>query len=370
MKTVVEFPDRRVLASEAAEWLIRLDADTPPSREELRALGEWMHRSAAHREELEKLAAMWQRMNVLTELSVPLGASRPLRAPKEESTLARWPWMRIGLVAAPLAAVLAVAWMLLFQEPAMTPSLLATNGSHASAVGQHRTIALADGSQVVLNTNSQISVDYGGGYRRVRLLQGEALFTVAKDAKRPFRVYAGRGRIEALGTQFSVYLDGADVSVAVTEGRVSLASVKKSQSGSAQPPAETAIGRDDASMKSFGTLAAGHVATIRSFVEEAGSISVLESIEPVSSEELAQRLAWRDGVLVFSGETLEEVVKEFARYTTLSIEIPDETLRKMRIGGRFPAGETEAMLATLQTNFNLRVTRLDHNRVVISAADK
>ena len=121
-------------------------------------------------------------------------------------------------------------------------------------------------------------------------------------------------------------------------------------------------------MKSLGTLDAGHVATIRS-VRAAPGVSALETIETVTAEELAQRLAWREGVLMFSGETLEEAVKEFARYTTLSIEIPDEAVRKMRVGGRVPVGDAEAMLDALQTNFKLRVTRLDHNRVVISAID-
>ena len=82
-------------------------------------------------------------------------------------------------------------------------------------------------------------------------------------------------------------------------------------------------------------------------------------------KELNERLAWRDGILMFSGDRLEDVVKEVSRYTTVSIEIPDPAIRDMRIGGRFPVGETEVMLAALETNFNLHVTRLGHNRVVL-----
>ena len=93
-----------------------------------------------------------------------------------------------------------------------------------------------------------------------------------------------------------------------------------------------------------------------------------EELEPIPPQALAQRLAWQNGVLMFSGETLENVVKELGRYTTLSIEIPDETIRSMRVGGRFPVGETEAMLAALETNFNLRVIRVSHNRVVLAPA--
>lgn len=368
MKTIVEFPDRGVVSKEAAEWLIRLDGDIPLTREELRALGEWLHRSAAHREELEHVAALWERMNVLTELAVPLGACRSAaKAPKRDSGHARWSWRQAALLAAPLAAVFALAWVLLARQPAPAP-LLASNGLHATAVGQQKTATLADGSQVVLNTNSQIEVDYSEGYRRVRLLQGEALFTVAKDAERPFRVYAGHGRIEALGTAFSVQIASGHVSVSVTEGRVSLALASTSRSAPAVAPAHAASSLEDAAMKPLGTLAAGHVATISSVLATSG-VSALEAIETVTAEELAQRLAWREGVLMFSGQTLEEVVNEFARYTTLSIEIPDEAVRKMRVGGRVPVGDAETMLAALQTSFKLRVTRLDHNRVMISAID-
>lgn len=384
MKTVLEFPDRNVLAEEAAEWLIRLDADMPPTRQDMKALGEWLHRSPAHRQELESLAGLWGRMNVLTELAVPLGkASRTAeRTRHKRSARARRTWRRPGALAASIAAsltiVVATSFVLLTREPAMDP-LLATNGLYATAIGQQKTTTLADGSEVILNTNSQIRVDYGDGYRKVHLLQGEALFTVAKNAERPFRVYAGNGRIEALGTAFSVYLNGGDVNVTVTEGRVSLASLKVPRPKVAQPatsvaqrPKAAGSGPDfnDGLAETPVTLNAGQIATIRSSVAEAaaGSIGALEIIEPIAPEELAERLAWREGILMFSGDRLEDVVNELGRYTTVSIEIPDAAIRHMRIGGRFPVGETEAMFAALETNFNLRVTYLSHNRVVLSAA--
>ena len=72
---------------------------------------------------------------------------------------------------------------------------------------------------------------------------------------------------------------------------------------------------------------------------------------------------------MFSGDSLEDVVKEVSRYTTVSIDLPDPVIRQIRIGGRFPVGETEVMLAALETNFNVRVTHLGHNRVVLTAAE-
>jgi transmembrane sensor len=347
MGTIVELPERKQLAGEAAEWLIRLDADTPPSQEELRALGEWLHRSPAHREELESMAALWGRMNVLTDLAVPLGrASR--------ATSMRQPaWRKARVVLAAMATVVIVIGVFSARSLAPDP-LFETNGLYATAVGQQSIRNLADGSQVMLNTNSQIKVEYGETSRTVHLLQGEALFTVAKNQQRPFRVYAGSGLIEAVGTAFSVYLQGAQVDVAVTEGRVMLATADA----------------DSAPLQSLGVVSAGEVATMRSPVADspAGGLAVLQELEPIPPQALAQRLAWRSGVLMFSGETLENVVKELGRYTTVSIEIPDETIRSMRVGGRFPVGETESMLAALESNFNLRVIRVSHNRVVLAPA--
>jgi transmembrane sensor len=338
MGTIVELPERKGLAREAAEWLIRLDADTPPSQEELRALGEWLHRSPAHREELESIAALWGRMNILTELAVPLGKPR---------------WQRAGalLATATAAMIIILIGVMIVRSQAPDP-MLETNGLYATAVGQQSTRKLADGSQVMLNTNSQIKVEYGEASRNVYLLQGEALFTVAKNPQRPFRVYAGSGLIEAVGTAFSVYLQGTQVNVAVTEGRVMLATANA------------------ASPQSLGVVSAGEVATIRSPMADspAGSVAVLQELEPIPPQALAQRLAWQSGILMFRGETLENVVKELGRYTTVSIEIPDETIRSMRVGGRFPVGETESMLAALESNFNLRVIRVSHNRVVLAPA--
>lgn len=375
MKTVVEFPDKGILAEEAAEWLIRLDADTPPTRQEIETLGEWLHRSPAHREELENLAALWGRMNVLTELALPLGKShRDARSEDSEgaSLFTRRGWTRTALVTTCLVGTVALGLILLLRSPGADP-MTAANGLYATAVGQQTTEKLPDGSQIILNTNSQVRVDYDDHYRQVRLLQGEALFTVAKGVAQPFRVYAGGGRIQALGTAFSVYLKGADVQVTVTEGRVALASMDNSKSeermGGDAKGAAPKLAADDESFESLGTLSAGQVATIRPPAAEslAGGTSGLAIADPLPPQQLEERLAWRDGVLMFSGERLEDVVKEVSRYTTVSIEIPDPAIRSMRIGGRFPVGETEVMLAALEANFNLRVTRLGYNRVVLSA---
>ena len=125
MNRLVEFPDRRLLDEEAAEWLIRLDADASPCPEDLRELAEWLQRSPAHRDRLTRLATLWGRMNVLTELAVPLG--RPVGQASVLSGGGGRAGRRIfglpALVPAVSLAVIAVVGLLLMERWPLTDPL-------------------------------------------------------------------------------------------------------------------------------------------------------------------------------------------------------------------------------------------------------
>jgi len=382
-KKVVEFPERSVINAEAVEWLIRLDNSEPPTEEERLILKEWVQRSPVHEEELRKVTHLWGSFNVLTELSVPLGkveysSTRSIRVKNSDCFHDR-PAAAVALATVVVAAFVYMG-MLLF--PKEDP-LISTNGLYATAVGQQETALLADGSTVLLNTNTQISVDYGRHYREVQLLQGEALFTVAKNATRPFRVQAGNGRVEAIGTAFAVRLKEDAVDVMVKEGRVILASESsRSLGGSADSSAATAVmigGNDKIStdaesavidkITTLGVLSAGQTATVpRQFSgftpsEQEEEVAVIKTIDP---QVLDKQLSWSSGVLSFTGDPLETVVKEISRYTAITIEISDPILNAIAVGGRFPVGETELVLTALEKNFGVRVTRLSRNHVVLS----
>ena len=329
-----------------------------------------------HREELANLADYWGKINVLTELAVPLGKPEgPANRSFIESLRHAIPQFgRAGFVTAVFVIGIGVAatfW--LRPDP-----FLSSNGLYATAVGQQQSTTLADGSVVLLNTNSQIKVDYNNEYRNIRLLQGEAHFTVAKNAARPLRVYAGNGRVQAVGTAFSVYLKDNTIDVTVTEGKVELASVSRPGTNRLPQPG-TPPGTDQSSgsnaivdssiVETLGTIRAGESATLQSFLD-ADIVSTINAIETIEAHEMAKRLSWREGMLTFAGDPLEVVVDEISRYTTVSIEITDPVVRATRIGGRFPIGETDAMFDHLEANFGLRVTRLSHDRVLVSVAEE
>ena len=373
-ENIYEFPNRSIIEEEAGAWLIKLDDEALLSAADRQALREWLKRSPAHCEELNNLAAFWGKMNVLTELAVPLG-KHETQAERSTFSIVPLPQFSLNLkCASAAAAVFVLAVTIVFSAWIKPDPLIVSNGLYATAVGQQQTITLADGSVILLNTNSQMDVIYDEHYRDITLLQGEAYFSVAKNHARPFRVYAGIGRIQAVGTAFSVRLKDQDVSITVTEGRVVLTAFNQLKTTALQPGADNkphVIGdlRDEDHAEKLGILEAGQTATIkRRVTQESIAQTNLEAIETIEQQELARRLSWRKGLLIFTGESLEDVVAEISRYTTVSIEITDPTVRTIKIGGQFRVGETDAMFDVLEENFGLRVTRLSYNHVQLSAA--
>jgi transmembrane sensor len=387
MDNMVEFPDREMIEQEAAQWLVRLDNDKLLDPAELQSFKDWINRSPLHREELIGLSEFWSGQS-LAALPIRLEqlcyetSARHESEPERSWSLGRWASVAALLfVGLCIALVSGTHWL----PGATQPSDFST-ALYATAVGQQRTLTLPDGSMISLNTNSQVKVDYNHEYRNIQLLQGEAHFDVAKQPGRPFRVYAGRGRVQAVGTAFTVYFrSNDDVDVAVTEGTVALAVLTESDIAdkkSLTSATETSIPSEEPIPKSselylkfpvdeLGVLEAGQATTI--LVADKSQVEAgkkLDGVKNITQEELVRRSAWRSGLLVFSGHSLEEVVKEMGRYTTLSIEIVDPELKTVRIGGRFSMDSTTALFNALEANFGLRVTQLDYNRVQISSGKK
>jgi len=228
---------------------------------------------------------------------------------------------------------------------------VAANVLYSTDVGEQKPITLADGSRVLLNTDSRIQVNYSAQQREVFLLRGEAYFEVAHNAERPFLVYAGANMVRAVGTAFTVYLKKQDIEVVVTEGIVELSAMANGSGGrTAKNLIKPAIKLAD--------IKAGQSADFNQEVE---------SIQPVMPLEIKRKLSWREGILAFSGEPLEQVVAEISRYTPVTIVISDPAIRNVRIGGYFKVGATDALLEALETSFGVRVNRVNDKLVYLAA---
>ncbi len=96
----------------------------------------------------------------------------------------------------------------------------AATNAFETEIGENRSVALADGSIISLGGDTRIEVAMSENVRAIELVRGEALFKVAKDSARPFKVRAGDATIIAVGTEFNVERDSDRAVVSVTEGRV------------------------------------------------------------------------------------------------------------------------------------------------------
>jgi transmembrane sensor len=212
-------------------------------------------------------------------------------------------FLRFGALAASVAALAATT--LFFGQDSGT--IITT------ARGELRKVPLADHSVATVNSDSQVRVSMGRAAREVELVQGEACFEVAQDKARPFLVEAGDARVRAVGTEFSVRRHAGGAEVLVTEGVVEVWS-----SGG------TAGKR---------RLAAGE----RAFVSErAASISVVRQ-----PEEVARKLAWREGRLIFMNQTLADAVADFNRYSAKPIVIVDPALNSKIFVGQYQINAPE-----------------------------
>lgn len=339
------------MREQASAWLARLDAGA--SEAELEALHRWLDENPAHLPMLMEMASLWDELGVLSELSdmFPLKPQAP--APR------RAPYRRALLAAAASLLVAAAGFGLLRTDPrddsAAAPAAVAEIDPlrYETRIGEQATHVMADGSQIILNTNTLIEVEYSAGERNIWLRRGEGHFTVTKDANRPFRVHAGKGMAEAVGTAFAVQnREREGMEVTVTEGRVNLSQL----SAAAAAP-------DDAGSHDAAAAPVELVAGERGKVADGDGAIEKEVVAPM---EIEARLAWRHGMLIFEDDPLAEVLQEFSRYTAVRIEA-DESVRDIPVNGYLLAGDVEALIAHLRDGFNIQVQQISADHIVLTA---
>lgn len=206
--------------------------------------------------------------------------------------------------------------------------------TYVTGIGELRTVTLADGSRIELNARSRINVKFDDSQRYVELLEGQALFSVAKDAARPFIVRSGSTDVKAVGTQFDVNRKPSGTVVTVMEGRVAVSQPARERAASA--PTEAAMPRV--------LLSPGEQVTVTA-----------HTIIAPKKANLAATTAWTEGLLVFDSAPLSEVVQEFNRHNMKPLVIADERLLDLRISGIFPATGAERLTGFLQERFGIAV---------------
>lgn len=333
--------DSERIEREAADWLARRDGDRWSESDES-AFQDWQKRNTAHRIAVIRLRAVWTQADRLQALGagVPNGSlpapgswRRGLFAGRPAPT--EWPATEDGVPSRLRPSSRGRDSRLSWSIAAcvvLTAGLLGLwiaqpwdANRYDTTVGGIEVVPLRDGSRVTLNTDSRIRLRWSDSERLVALDRGEAYFEVAKDPARPFVVDAGRKRVIAVGTRFSVRRgDGDDIQVVVTEGRVRIEDARAYRGAPATQ------------------LVAGNFAS-------AGEAGVLVRRGPALKAE--ERLAWRSGYLAFDDTRLQDAVAEFNRYNSRQLVIADPALADMRIGGNLRANNVDAFVRVLEQGF-------------------
>jgi transmembrane sensor len=297
----------------AADWAARVDRG-PLSAEDDQALESWLGRDSRHRGAFMRMRAIALHTERARALGPEFNPDQFVIPAEPRAQRRKLVWL--AAAAACLAIVIALPLMM-------------TGQKYDTRRGEVRVVSLQDGSVMTLNTASDVKVDFDGSTRRVRLIQGEAWFEVAKDGARPFIVAAGETSIRALGTSFSVrHLEGMPVQVLVSEG---LVAVKQSQ-----------------------TAPAVRVSANMRVVLPLDNAKAQPKAAVMAQETVNREFAWREGRIAFESEPLETAAAAFARYSSIQIVIDDPTLARQEITGLFTANDPVSFARAAAASLGLK----------------
>lgn len=344
MTNVYSLPPQKRSLDEASDWLAKLDRGL--SDEEQHALDGWLAQHPENRRSLLRLASLWGKMGSLSRLAEPFPQQRQRRK------------FLYPAIAASLAVIVVAGWLLVHRSAELSiamedRAIASVASSYETEIGERSTVRLPDQSVLTLNTNSLVAMTYDAKQRVLVLERGEMSIEVAHDPRRPFSVIAGQKVVRAVGTAFNVQIvDEGQVELIVTEGTVVVVDdIERRGQAAAADPLPT-IGTTPRTVTKGERVLLG--------VDQ-------ETISKVSDSALSAELSWRQGSLIFRGETLAVAIAEVSRYTPVKFEIADERLKQLRIGGMFKAGDVDGLLATLKENFNIDSERPDAQRVLLKA---
>jgi transmembrane sensor len=346
MSNIKSFSSKQDIHLQACEWISKIDRGL--DNIEVEGFSTWINISEAHRQCLFDVAQTWDDLSILNQLT-GLVTIEQMGNHKQSMPISR---LSIGMAASFVLVCVCFLTLSLTGNrfDSVDESMLLTLDAETK-VGEHRVLSLVDGSTIHLNTNSQVFINFTENQRDIQLIKGEAFFDVAHDVKRPFVVSSQEKSVTAVGTAFNVQLtDNDDFELLVTDGKVL---VKNKQPFDNELSTTTNLLSRDVT-----TMTVGQKALVTS--------SDVRQIQ-LSENQSKQELAWRQGMLVFHGEPLEQALEEISRYTSVHFELADEKVKQRRVAGYFKANDVQGLLFALKNNFNIVYSEQENDTIVLSS---
>lgn len=339
------------LFDEAAELVLRLHArDSGPK--ELEALERWARCSEEHAEAAAKAQDLWREIGLIRDIPWPSDAELAVEVARSDTRtgtarLRRRAWRRAGIAVA-LAASAALAAVIMIRSPA--PTLLDT---YVTGVSEHRLASLPDGSEIMIGAKSTLRIQYSLTERIVYLDAGEALFTVSKDAERPFLVRTGNVLVRAVGTAFNVRAAEDQSVVSVIEGVVR---VRKTHVL-------------DGKIEELGGISAAALSPSALNTELRVGDQLVIGLDEVAvvnhPRDINASIAWRDGRLIFTGQPLGAVIADVNRYASVPIEVSDAGINELQFSGTVLRNQVDDWLGGLEVAYPILVDRSHNDRVIL-----
>ncbi len=318
------------IEAQAADWIARRNGGfTPAAQAEFDA---WLTRDPRHAQAFATMERTWTHLNEPRHAGesdarwTEIQNLRRLRSRRRRLT-----WSALGMAAA--IALMATSSFRPPTAPAPTPD---------SATTRPIIRTLDDGSKVAVRPGAAIEVNFSPDFRRVRLVRGEALFSVAKDTTRPFIVQVGVIEVRAVGTEFSVGQGANAITVVVTEGRIAVARGDTVPTTSANESAAPIF------------AVAGERVVVS---EPAASNPPPAVVTPLTARQLASALAWRGQRLEFSDTPLAEALELVNRGQSVKLVLAEAALGQRTLTGVLWADDSEGLVRLLENGFNLTAER-------------
>lgn len=334
---------REEIERTAAQWVLRRDRGLTATEQD--ELSQWLAADSRHGEALALQRWGWDELDRLAGLQTSLGAvpDPDLFASRAKARARRGWWIA---ATSSLAAAAVVALMITLRAP----QAISENATPATVVSTAlatpcERLTLEDGSVVELNRGASVEVAFSATERRVRLVRGEANFTVAKNPARPFVVNAGGVDVRAVGTVFNVRLDGAGVEVVVAEGRVRV-----------DPPGGAV--QNDTQVLFMG----------QSAVVPLAKMAAPPQVVTLTDAQLAARLAWQPRLLDFTNAPLSEIVAEFNRRNPVQLAVDDATLGVLRLSAAFRSDNVEGFVRLMESDFGMLAEWRSEREIVLRRA--